>query len=405
MADSFNKKDFVENEFISPIEIKNKEKYYYDLDNILYANSGRIDALDSNLFFIEAGKLISNAIFLFEKGYFDCAFYSLRQSLELSVTTLYLISQKDKHEEWNKQQKIFLNDKMLNYLKEHELDFSDLREKLSDFFDRILETKEKLNKFVHKQGYRTFYSVRNSPIYSTKFSKNKFLEEFEKYLCDCIGAVAIYRLSIAPFPILLSDEEIYRRMFEVMCEPFSYDFLNKYIGHDVIEKYKTTNIYKGYYEQIMENEAQNDAICDIIHNQYIDRGKSTEIKSQIRLLSVSEKFVFEIFCISNKISKVHCSEGLLCYFSDVKSLKTTNHTIGGDSFSKHFESPDTYNYPFYEVYLSFVKILNENYYLEHNTSLSSEEVGQMKELVNKYNQVCEKLTSAIDLLMNSNKTE
>lgn len=86
MTDLFNKKDFVENQFISPIEIKNKEKYYYDLDNILYSNISRIDDLNSNLFFHEAGKLISNAILLFEKGYFDCAFYSLRQSLELSVT-------------------------------------------------------------------------------------------------------------------------------------------------------------------------------------------------------------------------------------------------------------------------------------------------------------------------------
>lgn len=294
---------------------------------------------------------------------------------------------------------------MLDYLKEHELDFSDLRKKLSGFFDRIWKTKEKLNKFVHKQGYRTFYSVRNNPIYSTKFSKNKFLEEFEKYLCDCIGAVAIYRLSIDPFPILLSDDDVYRRMFEMMCEPFSYDFLNKYIGNDVIEKYKTTNIYKVYYEQIMKNEAQNDAICNIIHNQYIDRAKLTEIKNQIHLLNISEKFIFEIICISDKVSMVHCYEGLVWYFSDVKSQKTTNHTLGGDSFSKHFNAPDTYNYSFYEVYLSFVKICNENYYVEHNTSLSNEEVVQMKELVNKYNQMYVELTSEIELLMHSSKTE
>lgn len=108
MTDLFNKKDFIENQFISLIEIKNKEKYYYDLDNKLYSNSSRIDDFNSYLFFHEAGKLISNAILLFEKGYFDCAFYSLRQSLELSVTTLYLISQNDKHEEWNKQKKSFI---------------------------------------------------------------------------------------------------------------------------------------------------------------------------------------------------------------------------------------------------------------------------------------------------------
>lgn len=401
MGNLFSKKDLVENEFLSPIEIKNKEEYYYDLDNILYSNVDRADALNSNLFFQEAGKLISNAILLFEKGYFDCAFYSLRQSLELSVTTLYLISKKDDYKEWNKQQKVFLNDKMLNYLKEHESDFSDLRETLSDFFERIWKTKEKLNKFVHKQGYITFYTVRNSPHYSAKFSKEKLLEEFEKYLRDCIGAVAMYRLSIDPFPVLLSDEDVYRRMFEMMCEPYSFDFLDKYIGPDTIEKYKTTDIYKGYYDPIMENEAQNDAVCDIIHNQYIDRSKKAEILDQLHLLKGSDKIAFEVFCISNKISNVHCFEGILCYFSDVRSLKTTNHIMGGDSFSKYFESPNTFNVPFSEVYLSFVKMCDENYYIEHNTPLSDGEVEKVKELVNRYDKIFEALKSAIDSLVSN----
>lgn len=407
MTNLFSKKDLVENEFLSPIKIKNKEEYYSDLDNILYSNVERVDALDSNLFFREAGKLISNSILLFEKGYFDCAFYSLRQSLELSVTTLYLISKKNEYKEWNKQQKIFLNDRMLNYLKEHESDFSDLREKLSDFFERIWKTKEKLNKFVHKQGYMTFYTVRNSPIYSAKFSKEKLLKEFEEYLRDCIGAVAMYRLSIDPFPILLSDEEVYRRMFEMICEPYSFDFLDKYIGTETIEKYKTTDIYKGYYDSIMENEAQNNAICDIIHNQYIDRSKKAEILDQLHLLKGSDKFVFEVFCISNKISKVHCYEGILWYFSDVKSLKVTNHTMGGDSFSKFFESPNTFNMPFFEVYLSFVKICDENYYIEHNIPLSDGEIGKVRELEDRYDKIYEVLRSAIDSLVSniSNKDD
>lgn len=157
----------------------------------------------------------------------------------------------------------------------------------------------------------------------------------------------------------------------------------------------------------MENEAQNNAVSDIIHNQYIDRSKKAEILEQLHLLKGSDKFAFEVCCISRKISKVHCYEGMLWYFSDVKSLKTTNHTMGGDSFSKYFESQNTFNMPFFEVYLSFVKICDENYYIEHNTALTDGEVDKIMELVNRYDKMYKALKSEIDSLLSniSNKDD
>ena len=83
----FNEFDFRK---VHPIKLPFAEKYIYDVDNIFYADTGLLDARQTNMFFQEAGRMLINAINLFCDGYFDCAFYSLRQSFEISVSSLYL---------------------------------------------------------------------------------------------------------------------------------------------------------------------------------------------------------------------------------------------------------------------------------------------------------------------------
>ena len=75
---------------VKPIEFTNAEDYIFDISNISEADTGFIHALESNLFFKEASQLLVNAIKLFQLGYFDCALYSLRQSLEISIGSIYL---------------------------------------------------------------------------------------------------------------------------------------------------------------------------------------------------------------------------------------------------------------------------------------------------------------------------
>ena len=98
----------------------------------------------------KACQLLANSVRLFELGYFDCAFYSIRQSMELSLSGLYLFSNPDKIKGW----------------------------------------------------------------------KN-LTKDFETILHDTITAVALYRLVIEPFPILMLDEDIVSRMPDLIAEPFS----------------------------------------------------------------------------------------------------------------------------------------------------------------------------------------
>ena len=58
--------------------------------------------------------------------------------------------------------------------------------------------------------------------------KNMIQADYERILCDCIGAVAMYRLSLDAFPIALADEDLALRAPDLITEAFSSDFISKY---------------------------------------------------------------------------------------------------------------------------------------------------------------------------------
>lgn len=87
-------------ENIRSLTLPNKEKIYCDLQNIEHSWSGRMDIGNiGNTFIIEAEQLLINAIELFELGYFDCAYYSLRSAVDLSTTIVYLADMPDEEKE------------------------------------------------------------------------------------------------------------------------------------------------------------------------------------------------------------------------------------------------------------------------------------------------------------------
>jgi hypothetical protein len=203
---SFDFLKYKENQHLIPVEIKNKGSYYYDLMNIEHSFTGRVDAWLSNTFIYESVQLIVNSINLFEMGYFDCAYYSLRQSLELSTTMIYLVDIDENKKEvelkkWKNEERFPMQSQIMVFLKDNGLVFKDLKDKLNSYFEYLDSVKMRLNKFVHKQGLDKFYVSRNHPINSSK-SRESFIKEFEDHLKTCIGAVAVFRLGIDPFPIL-----------------------------------------------------------------------------------------------------------------------------------------------------------------------------------------------------------
>ena len=274
---------------IRPISLPDKERYYWDLQNIENSWTGRIDANLCNTFVMEAEQQLVNAIELFEMGYFDCAYYSLRSAVEISTTMVFLadLPEADREkqlEAWKATLDFPMETQMIRQLAKSGAVFADMLAKMDDFFSGAKNLNAELNKFVHKQGLQHFYMARNHPINQHK-SQTAFIKTFEDYLTRCIGVVAVMRLAIDPFPILLMDEEILLRCFDSMTEPYSEDFVEKYIGQSTLSDYKNTDLYIGTYESFISEEKKNEAVFNVMKYQYIDTTRFDEIFSQLHLLT------------------------------------------------------------------------------------------------------------------------
>lgn len=375
----FEFSDWKENTNLIPQQIQNKEKYYHDLTNIEQSWTGRIDVMLANTFIQEAAQLIVNAIALFEHGYFDCAFYSLRQSLEVSTTMVYLAElspeQRDiELEDWKGQSKFPMSNQMLKFLNDNGQAFSDIKKKMADYFDQLKQVKERLNKQVHKQGFNTFY-VSRSHVLNRQRDQTQFVGLFESYVRSCIGAIAVLRLAIDPIPILLMDTDIYSRTDDLLTEAFSEEFVNEYIGEAEINAYKQTEVYIQYYEFIMNEEAKLPCVTDVVKHQYIDKEKYDDILRQAHLLSRTDLLAVRICVSSDKIAKVYFHDGWLWYFTNTRSVRVQ---LGFDSraLKEIRDSNRHINVPYDRAFLTYIGS-DENIYIEHNEPFTESELSSI----------------------------
>lgn len=370
--------EFREKNHLIPLKIDNKQDIYRDLDNIGNSWTGRMDASFTNTFIQEAVHLITNAIVVFELGYFDCAYYSLRQSLEVSTVMNYILElpkeeKQKKFESWKKQKRFPMNNEMLKFLESNEDIYSDVFDNMSDFFSVINKTKRTLNKSVHKQGYEYFYVARNHPINGDK-DYSIYIKKFIEVLYICIGAVAILRLTIDPMPVLLMDDDIFYRTGDTMTTPFSEIFVKKYIGLKNIEKYKLTEVYQNHYDYIIQEERKYESVANVVKHQYIDKMRINEILEQSHLLNKHDLSAVVFSSKSDKISKVYHLGGLLMYFTNVDSRRTKMEW-SGFVFKEISEKENPINCDFDEAYISYFVIDDDlDIYIEHNEPFEESEI-------------------------------
>ena len=372
-------------ENIRPLTIPNREKFFHDLINIEYSWSGRMDIGNiGNTFIIEAEQQLINAIELFELGYFDCAYYSLRSAVDLSTTMVYLADMPDEEKEcllnaWKETKDFPMQGQMIKQLSEKGNTFTDMKNKMSDFFTKSKELSGELNKYVHKQGLKHFYVSRSHPINSQK-SQDTFINTFECHLKQCASIVAVMRLAIDPFPILLMDEEILYRCFDSMTEPYSSYFVDEYIGQCVIDAYKTTDIYQDTYESFINNERKNESVFNIIKHQYIDSRKMDDILVQLHLMSKEDIICTLMVYSCDKIVKTYCHGGLLMYFTD-KNTNRKTHSRSGLDFKNFSDASKKINQPYDEAYISVFEFEDEAYYAEHNDKFDEQDLASIVGIV------------------------
>lgn len=368
------------NQNIRPVELPNKETYYMDLINIEHSWTGRQDVWSlGNTFIMESEQQLINAIELFEAGYFDCAYYSLRSAVDISTTIVFLsdMPEKDRAEfidAWKETKDFPMQGEMIKRLSANGSIFADMKEKMPDFFQVAKELSSGLNKYVHKQGLHHFYVSRNHPL-SVK-PQDTFIKNFEAHLEKCIGVVAVMRLAIDPFPVLLMDEEILYRCFDSMTDPYSEGFVKKYIDEDTLQAYKTTEIFQSTYESFMAEEKKTPAVFNVTKHNYIDSRKMDELLQQLSLMTKDDIICVLMVYICDKVIKTYCSGGLQMYFTE-KNTNRKATSWSSEDFNRFAVADDKINQPYDEVYISAFIFDGETYFVEHNELLSSDDVGSI----------------------------
>ena len=148
--------DFYENQHIIPTKIDWKEEVYQDL-YVLEQSMVSIDGLWqlSTSFLQEAVKLIINSIVLFERGYYDSAYYSLRQSLEVALSIVFFAS-KNQYErdeilaKWKRKKSNLMYAGMFRELTKKATLVSDVLDKMKHLVEETRILKNILNKEIHK---------------------------------------------------------------------------------------------------------------------------------------------------------------------------------------------------------------------------------------------------------------
>lgn len=363
------KKNLLER-YLKPVEIENKEFYYsliYEISESL--TSGIIvDLFHSNkinMIITEACQSLANSIRLYELGYFDDAYYSMRSAIELA--TIMLDVGDNEYEKMVNNMNLFSNKEYRNfrastlrYLKENGIEFRDVANKMPNFVNEINNTCIKLNSFVHKTGFDNFYGIRN--YYNENFHK-KQLDDFENNLISSIRIVAIMRLVIDPFPLLLADEEIYYRSPNIMTYPFNEKLL-EVMGEESIAEFKNTDVYKSYEEELMKLEKRNQEVNNIVMADYIDLDNLENIYLQKHLLNHHELKYVDIASCSEKIILIISDNG----FSRYSTSSNTHEILCNHTDINLKDSSENFNIKYDSIYVSI---------LQHSKDKISEFTGRI----------------------------
>ena len=375
--------EMIEQWNIKPLSLTKANEYLEDLSDLRFADSGILTEVNPFFFINEACQLLANSVKLFELGYFDCAFYSVRQAIELSLSGLYLFSNPDKIKEWKNLEKGFELRTIVPELKLGKEEFAEIKELFSDFFERVEKEKKMMNKYVHKQGYKSlYYHYNNFNAHGKPERITALTKDYETILHDTITAVALYRLVIDPYPILMLDEDIVSRMPDLMAESFSGSFVEKYISEEFVDRYKESKLYKGFYDYFISLPVQNEAVYALIHWQLFERKDFDVIKEQKELLSLHDIEAVDLFMCSLKIGAV-IIDGCINYNSETK-LKDTSLTIGDAYYSETFKGQKDYNVAHKGGYISRFRLNGCMTYLKHCDVFTEEEIKRISDLCAHY---------------------
>lgn len=358
----------------------------------LIPTTGNLNEMFCNMFFSESVELLKHAFFLYEDGYFDCAFYSLRQSIENMNNMLLSAVDADKYELW-KEKGRFPPDKAVKDLLSRQNDaYNEIKTVIPEFFEQYDELLRKANKYIHKQGFDTFYVSNNISNFTDQEERTNLFLSFLKY---AIGMMLIMNIALDPLSLALSDYEVDSHIpFDPMTEPIPIGIFEKYLSLDIIEKIKTTDHYTTLKDYFLNMEELNEATYAVLRYNYFNVEQLDEIEKQITQLDLSQALMFCILKSNIKATHFYWDYGILGYSTSYKP-KVHIKEYRSNQFDDYLQGDIKCNCDWQGMYISVFRALDSYLIVQHNEPLTETQISTLTFLVEVANQRYQKEINGI----------
>ena len=281
--------------------------------------SGLVSTPSFNQFLLESCQLLANSLDLIHHGYFDAAFYSVRQAGEIIlVGTLFSnleeSERKAKYEKWVSLDRFPSFSELSKMLRSKDIEYRDLLEQMPEIDELISKLNKRANKYIHKQGHESFYT---KPYEVVPESAKHIREDFTDYFTTTVKVCAIFRLAVDPFPILLSDPECEFRFPDCMTLEFGQSFIDNCLGNEFVKHYIETDYYRNWVNAIKSTFPQlKEATYYVSNLHYIDLSNIKDILDELDKLTLYEATaVLFTALFSEKVIAIHIT-GMLDAFSN-----------------------------------------------------------------------------------------
>lgn len=281
--------------------------------------SGLVSTPSFNQFLLESCQLLANSLDLIHQGYFDAAFYSVRQAGEVILigmlfSNLEESERKAKYEKWVSLDRFPSFSELSKMLRSKDIEYRDILEQMPEIDELISTLNKRANKYIHKQGHESFYT---KPYEVVPESAKQIREDFTDYFTTTVKVCAVFRLAVDPFPILLNDPECEFRFPDCMTLEFGQSFIDNCLGNDFVERYIKTDYYRNWVNAIKSTFPQlKEATYNVSNLHYIDLSNIKDILDELDKLTIYEATAVlftELF--SEKVIAIHIT-GMLDAFSN-----------------------------------------------------------------------------------------
>lgn len=292
---------------------------YNYVEQLANSISGIVSTPPFNQFLLKSCQLLANSLDLIHQGYFDVAFYSVRQAGEvILIGTLFSnleeSERKAKYEKWVSLDRFPSFSELSKMLRSKDIEYRDLLEQMPEINELISKLNKRSNKYIHKQGHESFYT---KPYEVVSEGARHIREDFTDYFKTTVKVCSIFRLAVDPFPILLNDPECEFRFPDCMTLEFGQNFIDNCLGNEFVKHYIETDYYRNWVNAIKSTFPQlKEATYNVSNLHYIDLSNIEDILDELDKLTLYEATaVLFTALFSEKVITIHIT-GMLDAFSN-----------------------------------------------------------------------------------------